>query len=360
MTFGVVRRSAVGYAFDEPGCNAVKSFCQSKRSMRESKCAAHYDNLFSRFEPGASVEKIRCPYGLVTTSAIGCSADPMILNGFWTSGIGDPLVPTTLLDDAVTTDSDIKNLLAVVKNVERGIRTEELEHFEAALHDTRHLNHSITQNAEQILSKLGWPSDGVWDMQQLQRDEHARRALTIYAASRDLSQSITMHEISRDPTQASRNVESLHVHKMFYRQIRISSERMQDTAVTYMLGTSNKTLHLSAAFRLIPKILLDNAIKYAARGSEIKVLFYESLQFFTIECRNIGNIVRESEISGLFNRGTRGSNKSGIRGQGIGLWLAKLIVEANSGRIEFSIRDNGPDYSGRRQGETIVSIKLPT
>lgn len=359
MTLGIVRRATAGHAFDEPGCNAVKSFCQSKRNHRDSKCTAYYDSLFSKFEPGASVEKIRCPYGLVTTSAIGCAAAPMILNGFWIPGIGDPLIPPALLEAAVTTDSDIKNLLAVVKAIESGIRAEELEHFEAALHDTRHLNHSIIQNAEQILARLGWPSDAVWDMQVLQKDEHARRALTIYAASRDLSQSISMHEISRDPSQATRDVEYLHLHKMFYRQIKISSERMQGAAVTCMLGTSEKTLRLSAAFRLIPKILLDNAIKYAARGSEVKVLFYESLQFFTVECRNKGNIVKESEIPGLFKRGARGSNKSGIKGQGIGLWLAKLIVEANNGRIDFSIRDAGPDYSGRRQGETIVSIKLP-
>lgn len=359
MKLGLARKTANGTVFEESCDPVIRDFCASKRRTQHSECLKHYQALWDEHDTGRSIEKRACPYGLVTTSAVGSASKPVALIGFWVRGIGNPLAPADVIERAVTEETTVNNLTRALGEVSAGIRAEELEHFEAALHDTRHLNHAITQNAELILKRLGWEADAVWDMQKIQKEEHSRRALTIYAASRDLSLAILMHEISRDISQATRDVSSQQIHKLFYRQVKISSARMEEANVTCALGSSNKTLQLSKAFRVVPKILLDNAIKYSTRGSQIQILLTETPSSFVIEIRNTGPVIRESEVSDVFRRGVRGSNRSGIQGQGIGLWLAEAIVKANQGRIEFLVRGTGPDYSGRMLGTTIVTIKLP-
>jgi signal transduction histidine kinase len=359
MKFGLAKKTDNGTVFEESCDPVIRDFCSGKRRTKHSECLKHYQVLWDEHDTGQSIEKLACPYGLVTTSAIGSASKPIALTGFWIRGTGNPLAPEDVIERAVTEETTVNNLTRALSEVSAGIRAEELEHFEAALHDTRHLNHAITQNAELILKRLGWEADAVWDMQEIQKDEHARRALTIYAASRDLSLAILMHEISRDISQATRDVSSQQVHKLFYRQIKISSARMEAANVTCSLGASNKTLQLSKAFRVVPKILLDNAIKYSTRGSQIQILLTETLSNFVIEVRNNGPVIRENEVSDIFKRGIRGSNRSGIQGQGIGLWLAETITKANHGRIEFQVRGTGRDYSGRMLGTSIVTIKLP-
>jgi signal transduction histidine kinase len=359
MKFGIARAGTSGAIFDESPDSVIRAFCQKNRGQKNSQCENHYKRLWDEYDWQKPISTICCPYGLVTTSAVGGVSVPISLTSFWVRGIGDSLVPADIINAATVGDNDIKNMLSVIKGISAGIRDDELSHFEAALHDTRHLNHAITQNAERLLTNAGWVPEANWDFEAIQNDEVSRRALTIFAASRDLSQSISMHEISRHPEQAARDISPYHLHKSFYRQVKISAERMEEKQLKCFLGASLRALQLSSAFRLIPKILLDNAFKYASRGSEVRVLFSESPQFFIIECKNTGPVVRENEITGLFKRGTRGSNRTGVTGQGIGLWLARTIVAANNGWIDLAVSGISVDYSGRRVGETIVTIKLP-
>ncbi len=359
LGYGVVRRGPAGVIYDDAPGNRIRSFCAQKKGQRDSKCNQYYETIWDRHDTRGHIEKLRCPYGLVTTSAIGGNAFPIILNSFWIKSIGDPLIPVEVLEDALVDEREFSNIITAIRGIVEGVRNDELSHFEAALHDTRHLNHDISQYAETLLMHMGYPQDCIWDMQAIQRDVMAKRVLSIFAASRDLAQAILAHEISRDTSQAGRDKSPIQVHKLFYRQTQISSDRMDKAGLSSFMGNSNRSVRLSSAFKLIPKILLDNAAKYANRGSEVKVLFTESPTFFVIECRNSGPIVHDNEIERVFERGARGSNVGSIKGQGLGLWLAKVIVEANGGVINFSIRHRENDYAGRRIGETFVTIKLP-
>jgi hypothetical protein len=53
-----------------------------------------------------------------------------------------------------------------------------------------------------------------------------------------------------------------------------------------------------------------------------------------------------------------GFEPAGIAGHGIGLWLAKLIVDATLGTIDMQVTEQGRDISGRRLGQTQVTIKF--
>lgn len=359
MKFAIARRGIQGITFDDSPEPVVNTYCTQKRKLNDSACWEHYKALLDSPPNQHSQATTQCPYGLLTTSPMGNSSAPFALTGFWMRDRGNPLLPENIINAALVTQGEFRNTSTVISRLSDGIKEDEFSHFEAAIHDARHLNQSITVNSELLLKKHGWDTDGIWDMQAIQKDEDSRRLLTIYAASRDLSLAMQMHEISRDTATAKREVAPQHVHKLFYRQVKISTDRKEQKGINIFLGASNKEVRASKAFRLIPKIILDNAIKYADRNSEIRIVFYESPSYFVVECKNRGPIVKDEDIPNLFKRGSRGSNKSGIPGQGIGLWLAKIIVDANNGSIALETRNASVDYSGRRLGETVVTIKIP-
>lgn len=88
--------------------------------------------------------------------------------------------------------------------------------------------------------------------------------------------------------------------------------------------------------------LIGNAIKYSPNGEsvDVKVKQSESALRISIADRGIG--IPEGELKLLFERFRRASNAkmSKIKGTGLGLYLAKTLVERHGGTIEVQSRIN--------------------
>jgi len=82
--------------------------------------------------------------------------------------------------------------------------------------------------------------------------------------------------------------------------------------------------------------IIGNAVKYSAEGSPILVRISENAKTLRIAVTDRGIGVPSDELKFLFERFTRASNakKSKIKGTGIGLYLAKTLVEQHGGNIE--------------------------
>lgn len=80
--------------------------------------------------------------------------------------------------------------------------------------------------------------------------------------------------------------------------------------------------------------ILDNAIKYSASGITILIEAFSYELFSGIRIRDEGIGVTEEEIPLIFGRFYRGENVHGIEGIGVGLFLAREIVEGNGGYIK--------------------------
>jgi light-regulated signal transduction histidine kinase (bacteriophytochrome) len=336
----------------------VRGFCAQKRNTKESACYKHYVTLLESPQGSARPAYRVCPYGLVTTAAIRFGEKGRVYSGLWIDGVGDSQVPAAIADAARVSSDELEMVTAALEQMGESVRAEELVHFEAALHDARHLNQAIAEHAERLLDQAGYKLTAVWDKRMLQRDELARRYLSIYNASRDLSAALLMEEISRNPELASQNTAPVPLHRLFTRQFQVASERLDKAGIGWRISETQAAPQLSGAFRLIPKILVDNALKYGSRNSDIQVTFVQSEQFLIIECTNFGPVVGEDETDKMFLKGVRGSNKSGTDGHGLGLWLAKTIVEANAGLIDMKVLQRGSDFAGRRLGETKIRIRL--
>lgn len=98
--------------------------------------------------------------------------------------------------------------------------------------------------------------------------------------------------------------------------------------------------------------LIDNAIKYTEKGS-IRVTTGSSGKTAWVQIVDTGVGIDPSEIAGLFEKFVRGrgAGKVNTSGTGLGLYVAKSIIEAQKGRIRIA-------SEGKGKGSTFT-VELP-
>lgn len=84
--------------------------------------------------------------------------------------------------------------------------------------------------------------------------------------------------------------------------------------------------------------ILDNAVKYAPQGSVITIGMSETENFARLSVRDEGMGIPEEEIPLIFKRFYRGRQTGREEGVGIGLYLARQIVEEQGGYIRVKSR----------------------
>lgn len=106
--------------------------------------------------------------------------------------------------------------------------------------------------------------------------------------------------------------------------------------------------------RLVQALLIgiDNAVKYADAGGAIEVGLACDEPEAKITIRNAGPDIPEADLPFVFNRFYRGRQAAGrvTTGSGLGLPIAKWIVDTHGGMVELASRDH----------ETVLTIRLPT
>ena len=110
--------------------------------------------------------------------------------------------------------------------------------------------------------------------------------------------------------------------------------------------TQNKPLHIivedgitlhgdERAIRQLVSLLADNAVKYATENTPIYFSLSRQNKRCVLMCRNTADGITPGNYDRLFERFYRGdpARSSNISGSGIGLSIAKAIVESMNGRI---------------------------
>lgn len=83
-------------------------------------------------------------------------------------------------------------------------------------------------------------------------------------------------------------------------------------------------------------ILFDNAIKYSQKNTEIMVTMKKNYHQVTIAVADQGCGIAPTDLVHIFERFYRADKSHGSEGFGIGLSIAKKIVEQHNGKIEVS------------------------
>ena len=95
-------------------------------------------------------------------------------------------------------------------------------------------------------------------------------------------------------------------------------------------------------------ILLDNAIKYSPEGSQIRLTSEPSGHFVRLSVADQGDGIKPEDASHIFDRfyrADRARNKDHVKGYGLGLSIAKRIVDLHHGTIAVdSAPGKGADF----------------
>ena len=85
--------------------------------------------------------------------------------------------------------------------------------------------------------------------------------------------------------------------------------------------------------------VVDNAIKYAPAGSRVRIRVREFEFYVCIQVEDQGPGIPEEERARIFGRFCRGGQVQQEEGVGIGLYLARQILERQDGYIKVSSRE---------------------
>lgn len=80
--------------------------------------------------------------------------------------------------------------------------------------------------------------------------------------------------------------------------------------------------------------ILDNALKYSPGGGQVRIVVFAYEMFAGIEIADQGIGIPEEEIPHIFSRFYRGTNVRDEQGVGVGLYLARQIIEGQGGYIK--------------------------
>lgn len=88
-------------------------------------------------------------------------------------------------------------------------------------------------------------------------------------------------------------------------------------------------------------IAVDNAVKYSTPGTQVEIALRAEADQAIVRVRNRGNPIPKEDLPYVFERFYRGRHANASGGSGLGLYIAKWIVEKHGGTIALASRPDG-------------------
>jgi two-component system, OmpR family, sensor kinase len=93
--------------------------------------------------------------------------------------------------------------------------------------------------------------------------------------------------------------------------------------------------------RQVASILLDNAVKYTPDGGRVTVVVREIPDSAELEVADTGIGISEDQLPHIFERFHRADEARTAGGVGLGLAIARQIIDAHGGRIRVTSKLGG-------------------
>lgn len=101
-----------------------------------------------------------------------------------------------------------------------------------------------------------------------------------------------------------------------------------------------------SGLRLALKVMLDNAVRYTPAGSALHVTGRRTHGGIALALRDEGAGVPPEDVAYIFDKGYRGANTTGVAGSGLGLYMARSVVEVHGGNLTYQCHaDGGAEFT---------------
>lgn len=230
-----------------------------------------------------------------------------------------------------------------------------IETLDNTFHELRKLNGRLKATVERLVVQLETPN--------FQSDSYfSKAAKDIFAASQLITIRLSTYDLILNPNSTLNYTRSpLPIYKKFDKVARLLDYQAQENGTIIRIsGTSYSTYECNDMVELLPYLLLDNAIKYTLWGKDTTLKFTENGNKLIVQVISFSQRPEEHELNSLFERGVRSKKISDkTTGQGLGLYLARYICDANNISIKLSLgKKIEQDKEGIKYSEFVVTLQF--
>jgi signal transduction histidine kinase len=233
----------------------------------------------------------------------------------------------------------------------------EIQEALGQVHDYKQFVQQVIQNLNVILGKR-YPAPTVEE--QLAQASHELQA--IYWAARLMEEKLdaALFLIYPERIEEARDQKVFRFHGMVTKYRKIYERQMESRGLKLALEGEVRDYFILGnprAISIIPHAFIDNAIKYAPRGTEIVLSFAETDDRILFSVRSYGPLIHTHEARRIFDIFFRGREavKIDSEGTGFGLASAQAVAKAVGTEIKYRQEDKeGP--SGTRWTEFSVAF----
>ncbi len=128
--------------------------------------------------------------------------------------------------------------------------------------------------------------------------------------------------------------QNLQLNSLISRAVRAVESRMQNSQISTQVNVADLQIQGDSE-RLLQALLnvLDNAIKHSTPNSQILITGYKQAKQAVVTIQDQGQGIKESDLPHIFEQFYTGDRSRKGRGVGLGLAIAKRIIEAHGGSI---------------------------
>ncbi len=123
-----------------------------------------------------------------------------------------------------------------------------------------------------------------------------------------------------------------------------------------------RKLDMYPVFDIVPFLLVENAVKYAPRNSDVTIQVSEHPREIEVTVESLGPMVPADELSKLFEKGYRGkeATKLNEKGSGFGLHFARFASQINDVSISLTSGTEVCSFNGVKYSHFRAQVRVPT
>lgn len=164
------------------------------------------------------------------------------------------------------------------------------------------------------------------------RKEYSKK---IYSLIKRMTDTITMTNTFSQLQEGriSKEFEEIDIKEMVNNCLELLYPKTEDHEIRVSFADSD---HRIKGHRILEQVvlnLLDNAMKYSEKGSDIEISLSAGVEGLTLAVSDKGIGIKDIHKTTIFERFNRSVGGTGIRGAGLGLAISKGITELHQGRI---------------------------
>jgi signal transduction histidine kinase len=205
--------------------------------------------------------------------------------------------------------------------------SETIKKQSVALHELRKLNRSVKQTAER-LCRADSPTDPEAADSQLVK---IWKSADLMSHQFEVIELLANEELAALPLNAQTEI-----YKLFDKCVRIyrPSEEPRRLTISAPPSYSPRITACDKTLPIIPTVLIENALRYSLKGTEVSVSVRPAADGCLVEVSNF--VAPNPALSeAVFNRGVRLSPDS--EGSGHGLYLAQLVARQHRSELKLDV-----------------------